>query len=80
MLICVFLKVLQCRKLLFEMSHISYEEIDPPERPSGWKKTCSLLLTQKVILPPYEINIIVNAINHCTVLYSCVYFQGREGF
>jgi len=49
-IIFFFLKVLQCRKLLFEMSHVPYEETDPPERPSGWKKTCSLLLTQKVRL------------------------------
>lgn len=44
------MQVIQCRKLLFEMSHITYtEDADPPsKKPPKWKSCCAAILSQKV--------------------------------
>lgn len=40
----------QCRKLLYDLAQLPYsEESDPPEKPSGWKRACAVVLSQKVL-------------------------------
>lgn len=47
-LILIF-QVIQCRKLIFDLSGDAYEEEkNPPKRPPKWKNVCACTLSMKV--------------------------------
>lgn len=45
---CMFMQVVQCRKLLYEISGISEQEEPPVITPDGWKKACASVLALTV--------------------------------
>lgn len=45
---CVYIQVVQCRKLLYEMANISSGSDPPDTKPDGWKKACAAVLALTV--------------------------------
>ena len=41
-------QVVQCRKLLYELSEAQDDQEPPSNRPDGWKKACSSILALTV--------------------------------
>ena len=44
----MFMQVVQCRKLLYELSGHSEQEEPPSTKPDGWKKACAAVLALTV--------------------------------
>ena len=44
----IYLQIYQCRKLLFELESVSFDEDTPTKKPLNWKKACGSILIQSV--------------------------------